>query len=62
MQKTLYDNHGQVRCTLDETDTRISLRSKTMSFLGYYDKHTDRTYDHTGRFVGQGNQLMFLLS
>lgn len=62
MQKPLYDNRGQLRCTLEETDTRISLRSKTAAFLGYYDKHTDRTYDNTGRFVGQGNQLMFILS
>jgi hypothetical protein len=61
MQKKLYDNQNRLRCVLDETDTRITLRSNTMSLLGHYDKHYDKTYDNQGRFVGQGNQLMILV-
>ena len=29
--------------------------------LGYYDSSTGKTYDWTGRIVGQGNTLMMML-
>ena len=52
---------GETRGIITEAGDGIILSSPNGKYLGKYSKSQDKTYDRQGRYVGNGNQLSFLL-
>lgn len=47
--------------TEERGDGRVFILNERGAWIGWYDKHADRTFDVQNRPVGTGNQLMRLL-
>lgn len=62
MTNRLYTATGKLRGWITEdTSPYKRIYSATGKLLGTYNKHTDITYDGSGRMVGKGEQLTLLL-
>ena len=59
--KLLKDKNGRTRGFLVEQIGRTVLRDPQGATLGWYDKNQNRTFDKSGRYVGNDNQLTILL-
>jgi len=47
---------GSTRAQINETWTRKTVTDANGKTLGWYDANSDKTFDRTGRVVGQGDQ------
>jgi hypothetical protein len=51
---------GSTRAQVNETSTRKTVTDSSGKTLGWYDRNTDKTFDRSGRVVGQGEQTGIL--
>jgi YD repeat-containing protein len=54
-RKTLKDVRGRTIGFIDDKPKEQTAYDSLGRRTGRYDKHFDRTYDHLGRAIGQGN-------
>jgi hypothetical protein len=47
---------GSTRAQINESGTRKTVQDSSGKTQGWYDANTDKTFDRTGRVVGQGDQ------
>jgi len=55
------DKSNRLIATTQEVGDMEIVRDKGNSFLGQYNKISDRTTDKSGKFFGRGNQLLRLV-
>jgi hypothetical protein len=62
MKTTLTDSSGKTLGYVQEVSPyRHKLRDASGKTLGFYNPHLDQTFTTSGRMVGHGNLLAFLL-
>lgn len=47
---------GSTRAQINENGTRKTVHDSSGKTQGWYDTNTDKTFDRTGKVVGQGDQ------
>lgn len=62
MRTLIKDHAGATRGWYITVGDRITIYDASGSMLGYYSQSQDKTFRASGAYVGNGNQLNFLLS
>ena len=47
---------GSTRAQINESGTRRTVQDSSGETQGWYDSNTDKTFDKSGRVIGQGDQ------
>jgi hypothetical protein len=61
MREIIKGPSGETRGFITEFGNRAYLSDASGRNMGWYDKTQNKTYSSSGRYVGSGNQLTFLL-